>query len=70
MQDTNIHIRASAEFKEQARQQAADSGFTTVSQYIKYLVANDKKESNGKRKQTMACHSDYTQSDHGSIWKQ
>ena len=50
MQDTNIHIRASAEFKEQARQQAADSGFTTVSQYIKYLVANDKKESNGKRK--------------------
>ncbi len=50
MQDTNIHIRASAEFKEQVRQQAADSGFTTVSQYIKYLVANDKKESNGKRK--------------------
>jgi len=50
MQDTNIHIRASEEFKEQARQQAADSGFTTVSQYIKYLVTNDKKEKNGKRK--------------------
>ena len=49
MQDTNIHIRASAEFKEQARQQAADSGFTTVSQYIKYLVANDKKgKKNGR----------------------
>ena len=50
MQNTNIHIRASEEFKEQVRQQAADSGFTTVSQYIKYLVANDKKENNGKRK--------------------
>ena len=49
MQDTNIHIRASAEFKEQARQQAADSGFTTVSQYIKYLVANDKKEKKNGR---------------------
>ena len=48
MQDTNIHIRASAEFKEQARQQAADSGFTTVSQYIKYLVANDKEKKNGR----------------------
>ena len=52
MQDTNIHIRASAEFKEQARQQAADSGFTTVSQYIKYLVANDKKEKKNGRNQS------------------
>ena len=49
MQDTNIHIRASAEFKEQARRQAAARGFTTVSQYIKYLVANDKKEKKNGR---------------------
>lgn len=48
MQDTNIHIRASEEFKEQARKQAADNGFTTVSQYIKYLVANDKEKKNGR----------------------
>ena len=48
MQDTNIHIRASLEFKEQARKQAKDKGFSTVTQYIKFLVANDKEKKNGR----------------------
>lgn len=48
MSDNGIHIRASSEYKEQVRKQAADKGFSTVTQYIKFLVANDKEKKNGR----------------------
>ena len=48
--EERLNIRVSKEFKQLAQEKAKDKGLTSVSQYIKYLVANDKKESNGKRK--------------------
>ena len=48
--EERLNIRVSKDFKEQVKEKAKEQGFTSVSQYIKYLVANDKKEKNGKRK--------------------
>jgi len=48
--EERLNIRVSKEFKQLAQEKAKEQGFTSVSQYIKYLVANDKKEKNGKRK--------------------
>ena len=49
MQDEQIKVRVSLEFKQLAQEKAKEQGFTSVSQYIKYLVANDKKEKNNGR---------------------
>ena len=48
--EERLNIRVSKEFKQLAQEKAKEQGFTSESQYIKYLVANDKKEKNGKRK--------------------
>ena len=48
MQDEQIKVRVSLEFKQLAQEKAKEQGFTSVSQYIKYLVANDKEKKNGR----------------------
>ena len=47
--EERLNIRVSKEFKQLAQEKAKDQGFTSVSQYIKYLVANDKKEKKNGR---------------------
>ena len=46
--EERLNIRVSKEFKQLAQEKAKDKGFTSVSQYIKYLVANDKEKKNGR----------------------
>ena len=47
--EERLNIRVSKEFKQLAQEKAKEQGFTSVSQYIKYLVANDKKEKKNGR---------------------
>ena len=47
--EERLNIRVSKEFKQLAQKKAKEQGFTGVSQYIKYLVANDKKEKKNGR---------------------
>jgi predicted DNA binding CopG/RHH family protein len=46
--EERLNIRVSKDFKNQVKKQAADKGFSTVTQYIKFLVANDKEKKNGR----------------------
>ena len=42
--EERLNIRVSKEFKQLAQEKAKGKGFTSVSQYIKFLVANDKEK--------------------------
>jgi predicted DNA binding CopG/RHH family protein len=42
--EERLNIRVSKDFKDQVKKQAAGKGFSTVTQYIKFLVANDKEK--------------------------
>jgi len=46
--EERLNIRVSKDFKEQVKEKAKDKGFSTVTQYIKFLVANDKEKKNGR----------------------
>ena len=46
--EERLNIRVSEDFKKQVKEKAKDKGFSTVTQYIKYLVANDKEKKNGR----------------------
>lgn len=44
----NLMIRMDQELKEEIKKQAKEQGFTTMTQYVKFLVANDKEKKSGR----------------------
>jgi len=44
----NLMIRMNQELKQEIKRKAKEQGFTTMTQYIKFLVANDKEKKSGR----------------------